>query len=562
MARKSRKSYVTSVKEQSTIIEYSVAIYVRLSVEDIRKKNSDSIGTQKNMLLNYVSTNADFKLFDIYEDVNYTGTNFERPAFNRMMDDIRAGKVDCVVVKDLSRFGRNFTEAGHYLERVFPFLNVRFISLNDCYDSLTSSSDDTNLVVPLKNLMNEVYARDVSKKSQSSYKIKQKNGDFCGSFAPYGYIKNGDSLVIDHETAPIVRKIFGWIAEGKSDIAIAGELNNLGILPPSKYRFDKGITKAKKHENTKFWYKSAIKRISENPTYTGIIAGGRYQSNFLKGGGRIEIGIKDWIITENAHDPIVDKGIFEQVQKIRHNRKEVYNSKIKVNAELVPNIYKGIIFCGECASNMMRHKVKRASGVIEYFFLCNVYEQVDKNACSKKYVSETELNGILFNAISRQIELAVSINKIIEKLERQYSFHKQNSTFESDMNEIKKKISKVKRFMLSLREDHCDGIVSDEEYVSIKKDYENELSELHDKRDEIQTEKYAQDKSLSGNNVWINEFTRFESEQQVNYEMVSALVEKIEINSDNHISISFNYRDEFEKIYAYIGSYERSAVNE
>jgi DNA invertase Pin-like site-specific DNA recombinase len=323
MARKTRKA-VNAVNNENIVNNpiisektYKTAIYVRLSVEDIRKKISDSTGTQKTMLLQYIQSQPDLRLYKIYEDVNYTGTNFNRPGFTKMIEDIQDGLIDCVIVKDLSRFGRNFEETGNYLERVFPFLHVRFISVNDGYDSLTATLDETTLIVPLKNLMNEVYARDVSKKSQSGFKQKQKRGEFCGSFAPYGYIKIGNSLIVNEEAALIVKQIFTWVTEGYSDMAIAQKLNGLKITPPSRYRFEKGITKAKTHEDTRFWYKSAVKRITENLAYTGILAQGKQQSNFLNGGGRIENNRNEWIIRENTHTAIIKKEVFDKAQEIR-----------------------------------------------------------------------------------------------------------------------------------------------------------------------------------------------------------------------------------------------------
>lgn len=407
MPRVSRKRHIAE-NSQPTVRIYKAAIYVRLSVEDARKKSSDSIGTQKTLLLDFLSSHPDIELYDIYEDVNYTGTNFNRPAFTRMIEDIKTGLVDCVIVKDLSRFGRSFEETGHFLERVFPFLQVRFISAGDNYDSLTASIDDSSLIVPLKNLMNEIYARDISKKVKAGKKMKQQRGEFCGAFAPYGYIKVGPSFAIDDETAPVVRQIFEWIIEGFSDSAIAGKLNDLKILPPSRYRFEKGITKSKKHEQTKFWYKSAIKRISEYPVYTGVMASGKYQSQFLTGGGVTTTSPEEWIITENAHPAIIDYDVYEAVKKIRQARKDNYQERSAIVSD---NIFKGLIFCGDCGSHMTRQK-RRA----KHTFLCNVYQEVNRSACTAKPIREADLRVALFEYLSREIALAVNMEQIISDL--------------------------------------------------------------------------------------------------------------------------------------------------
>ena len=330
MPRVSRKPHIISRSESrksNAQRRYKAAIYVRLSLEDSRKKISDSIGTQKAMLVNYLHTQPDMQLYDIYEDLNYTGTNFNRPAFMRMMEDIHAGLVNCVLVKDLSRFGRSFEEMGHYLERVFPSLQVRFVSVNDNYDSLTASLDERSLMVPLKNLVNAVYARDISKKVRSGKRAKQQRGEFCGPFAPYGYIKEGSSFLIDDEAAPIVGQIFAWLLEGLSDGSIAQKLNKMRILPPSRYRFEKGIAKAKKHEATQHWYRSTVKRISENPVYTGLLASGKYRSDSLRGGG---VGVKskdEWLVFENAHPAIIDSKTYNAVQRIRQTRQRNHRQR-------------------------------------------------------------------------------------------------------------------------------------------------------------------------------------------------------------------------------------------
>jgi DNA invertase Pin-like site-specific DNA recombinase len=257
MPRVSRK-FKKAESEKPAAKIYNTAIYVRISVEDIRKKNSASIITQKDFLINFLKSQPNMQLHEVYEDVNCTGTNFNRPAFTKMLEDIYAGAINCVLVKDLSRFGRSFEEAGHFIERVFPFLQVRFISVNDNFDSLTTPLD---LTIPLKNLINQVYARDISKKIKSAFAAKKQRGEFCGSFAPYGFIKQGTRLIIDETAAAVVKKIFAWRSSGMSIAKIVAKLNEEKIPSPARHLFENGITKAKKHEEAYRWHASAVKRI-------------------------------------------------------------------------------------------------------------------------------------------------------------------------------------------------------------------------------------------------------------------------------------------------------------
>jgi DNA invertase Pin-like site-specific DNA recombinase len=562
MARKTRKTVnIENTANIPFIPEriFKIAIYVRLSVEDIRKKISDSIGTQKTMLLQYIQTQPDMQLYKIYEDINYTGTNFNRPGFNNMIEDIQAGLIDCVIVKDLSRFGRNFEETGHYLERVFPFLQIRFISVNDGYDSFTASLDETTLIVPLKNLMNEVYARDISKKSQSGFKQKQKRGEFCGAFAPYGYIKVGNALIVDEETAPIVKQIFTWVLEKYSDSAIAQKLNELKITPPSRYRFEKGITKAKKHEDTRFWYKSAIVRITENLVYTGILAQGKQQSNFLNGGSRIEKKRDDWIIHENAHTAIIEQEIFDMVQEIRLQRKESVKSKSERTQN--ENIFKGLLFCADCNANMMRHTRRRVDGSIDYTFLCNVYEQVDKNACTKKQIKETDLREVLYSCISKQINLAADINRINQNIRKEQSYIKQTDTLDKKITEIKGKIQQNQRYRGSLRKDYVDGIINEQDYINMKAEYEEEKNALQTDLDLLESHKKQNSDMVSGDSRCITEFKKFEHERHLSPQMVSALIERIEVIDYNKIIIRFKYRDELDFILSYIDNKDVQEVS-
>ena len=234
MARKSRKdqaeTYNTAVY---TRVDFSTALYARLSVEDNNIEFGNSIELQREMLTDFVSKQEDMSLYDIYCDNGFTGTNFERDSFIRMMDDIKDGKINCVVVKDLSRFSRNYIEAGNYIEKIFPFMGVRFVSINDGYDS--EKNAPTDIMVTLRNIVNDAYVKDISGKIKSMFETKQNNGDFIGWSAPYGFLKSEDNnnrLVIDPETAPIAKQIYEWKADGIGFATISRKLNEMGIPSP------------------------------------------------------------------------------------------------------------------------------------------------------------------------------------------------------------------------------------------------------------------------------------------------------------------------------------------
>jgi len=555
LPRVTRKYQVNILDTSSTIISkityiYQVAIYIRLSIEDVRKKVSDSIGTQKSMLIKYLESQPDMQLYDIYEDVNYTGTNFNRPAFIRMIEDIQAGLVDCVLVRDLSRFGRSFEETGHYLERVFPFLQVRFISVYDNFDSLTATFDETFLMIPLKNLANEVHARDISKKVSSSFKLKRQRGEFCGSVAPYGYIKVGSILVIDEEAAPVVKQIYEWRLNGMGIVAIVQKLNNLNILPPSKHCFEKGITKAKKHEETLFWYTSAVKRILSNPVYTGTLVQGRYKSNVLKGRHMTQVEESEWVICKDTHPAIITEETFEAVHKIRESRKKEYMQDSINHIASCENIFKGLIVCGDCGKHMTRERKKD-----KFVFACYVYTSVNSQACTRKSTKEIDLFTSLYTYIKHEIDLTVDMSRIISDLTKRKTYKHQQDTITKQIDSLQRKLEQNRRFRGSLREDFKDGIVTEQDYIMMKADYEAEKDKIQYNLDELITIKAKQDEIVSSDNRWLAEFQRFESEQQLSSKIMVALVEKIKVYDGARIEVFLRYRDELKHLQGYIFGY-------
>jgi len=309
MARTSRKRAATAPPSRERV--WNACIYARLSSEDQGKKERDSIGNQIALLERYIEGRPDLKLVAVFQDLNQTGTNFERPGFQKMMEAVKNGKVDCIVVKDLSRFGRNYIETGAFLENVFPFLGVRFISVNDGYDSFAPHHQLESYVIPLKNILHELYARDISQKTKSALEVLRRQGKFTGPVAAYGFRKGDDGkLEVEEETAPIVQTIFQWAKEGAGGLRIAQKLNELGISPP-------GQTCSK----TGRWHKSTVQRILRNPVYLGHMVQGKTQSDLWKRGGRVSVPWEEWVVAPRTHPPLVDEETFLAVRQIKEARK-------------------------------------------------------------------------------------------------------------------------------------------------------------------------------------------------------------------------------------------------
>ncbi|HCT65725.1 MAG TPA: recombinase [Lachnospiraceae bacterium] len=316
MARKSRKNQIPPL-EQKEFMGYKTALYVRLSVFDGHSKDSNSIENQENLLRRYIADKPEFHIISVYRDNGKTGVNFQRPEFDKMIEDVKGNKIDCIIVKDLSRFGRNYIEAGEYLENTFPFFNVRFIAVNDSYDSLSTTYSD-QLIMHLLNLTNDVYARDISQKICPVLRAKQERGEFIGTWPSFGYLKNPEDkhkLIVDEDAAEIVRKIFSLKAEGFSYAKIVNWLITNNIPAPSRYRYEKGIVKDKRWANTT-WKMATIKQILQNQIYLGNMVQGKKRESLFNGQKQIKVPKDDWIVIKNTHEPIINQDVFYKVQSV------------------------------------------------------------------------------------------------------------------------------------------------------------------------------------------------------------------------------------------------------
>ena len=456
-----------------------------------------------------------------------------------------------MIVKDLSRFGRSFEETGHYLERVFPFLQVRFVAVNDNFDSLTATLDEKSLMVPLKNLVNEVFARDISKKVLSSFKAKQQRGEFCGAFACYGYIKEGQGLILDKVASEVVKQIYEWQLEGIGAQAIVKQLNNLKITPPNKHRFEKGITKSERHEKAPFWYISAVKRILSNPMYTGNLVQGRFKSTFPKGGRPTKTDKSEWIIINDTHPQIISEEDFEAVQELNKARGANFAGGSASNSD---NIFRGILVCGDCGKHMARGGRQRKTS-----FTCYLYT-ISSQSCTKKTILETDLHDALYAFIKCEISLAVDMKRIIEDMQKQKSYQYHQSSVDKQISAIERKLKQNQRFRGALREDFKDGVFTEKDYITMRADYDDEKGNLQQSLTKLTTEKAKQKETLSPNNKWLAEFQRFESEKQLTSGMVSALIEQIKVYDNSRVEVSLRYRDELESLRGYVGRFDESAV--
>lgn len=375
MARVSRKRGTEKAKGFKEAGIYHTGIYLRLSVEDNGKKDADSMENQKNLLMEYVSARPYLMLTDIYMDNGFTGTDFERPEFNRMLQDARDGRIHCIVVKDLSRLGRNYVEAGDYIEKVFPFLGIRFIAVNDHYDSDSLTSGD-ELGASLKNVVNDVYAKDISRKVGTAMKQKRLRGEYIGNYAPYGYLKDPKAknhLIIDQEIAPIVVEIFELRAKGDGINTIARILNERDIPSPGRLRYERGIiTNNNKKGSGLLWSRHVLSDLLKNVVYIGNLAQGRSASCLYKGIPFHWTEESEWDLVENTHEAIISPELWKRVQEVtaRKSREAKESHGKYANLPKRENPYGSLLRCADCGRVIVRtsRTITCAGGKKEIWF--------------------------------------------------------------------------------------------------------------------------------------------------------------------------------------------------
>ena len=370
------------------ISNWNVAAYLRLSKEDNENMESNSIVNQRELIDQYISNKSDLQLVDYYIDDGYSGTNFNRPGFRRLLQDMKNKRINCIIVKDLSRFARSHIEADMYFENIFPALNIRFISVIENIDSFENPDSMDNLIVQFKNLLNDAYAKDISKKVKSALLTKRLNGEFIGTTATYGYLKDlkdKHKLIIDKDASKIVIKIFNDIIEGKTASEIADELNNNKVLTPYAYKM-----KNDNIEIDKKWNAKIINVILKNRVYTGDLIQGKKKVENYRTHKLITTNKDEWIITENHHEPIISKEKFDEVQEILNKNKSARNNKEK-------DLFYSFLKCADCGSSFTLRKVKN----YEYYH-CTSY--VRNRSCTNHSIRKDRLIELVIEELNKKFK--------------------------------------------------------------------------------------------------------------------------------------------------------------
>ena len=392
------------LREEQSI--YHTAGYIRISVEDSGKTDGYSLANQEKLVKDFIADQQDMRLYRLYIDNGATGTVFERPAFDEMMQDMKDGKINCIVVKDLSRLGRNYLEAGNYLEQIFPFFRVRFISITDGYDSNSPDVTDESLIIPLKNIINEGYAKDISQKITTSFEARKKQGQFMGKYPVYGYLKdpeNKNHLIVNPETCGIVKRIFQMRDSGVALGAIASQLNEEGIPSPARYLWLKGLSKEERHRDS-YWDRTNVKRLLMNKMYLGMLVYGKERTSFAKGIKRQRVPESEWKYVPNAHEAIIDQELFDSVQRKLESAKQDFLNMTGINEDYQPeNLFRGRIHCSDCgrAMKMTKFVATRKDGSIDRYavYECCRRKQLYDLSCPQRSIRKAIVDKTVEEAI-------------------------------------------------------------------------------------------------------------------------------------------------------------------
>ena len=528
---------------------YNADLYLRLSKEDGDKEESDSITNQKELILDYLKTMEDIKIHEIRVDDGYSGVNFDRPAFQQMLEDIKTGKVDCVITKDLSRFGRNHIEVGKYLEKIFPYLGVRFIAINDNYDSAKSDTQTDNISIPFKNLINDAYCRDISIKIRSNLEVKRKKGDFVGAFAPYGYRKSEadkNRLQIDEEAAETVRRIFRMYLQGSSAYRIAEVLNGEDMLTPMDYKKERGsafYTGFKKNLKSK-WSHVHVLRILGNPVYMGTLIQGKDTTPNYKVKKKVKKEEEKWCRAENAHEAIIPASDFQNVQELLQMDTRTGTAQEKVYD------LSGVVRCGDCGGNMVRKTVPSGHKKFIYYVCGN--HKADKEVCSSHSINAENLEESVLLLLNKQIESVADMEHILGQMEE---MQRQSGELAKKNRQIVKKKEEVQKYCglrLDLYEDYKDGLITKEEYRELKETYGERIRAAEQGLEKLEEGIELLAAGLSHTCNWINEFKRFGYLQSLSREVIVSLIDRICVHEKKkgerypRIEVRFKYAEEFE----------------
>ncbi len=554
---------------------FRTATYARLSV-DSAVTESDSINSQQMLMRDFIKGRDEFFLVREYKDDGISGTRFDRQAFDSLLGEVRKGNINCIIVKDFSRFGRDHIEVGNYLEKVFPFLGVRFISVNDGYDSFDRDSADKKLAVILKNLVNEYIAKDTSVKVASSYVTKQENGEYDGGRAPYGYVfadERKTRFVVDERPAGVIRDIFTWTMQGDSTLAIVKRLTERNINPPKAYQ-DTGKF-IRQEKGRRYWNEFTVNTILQNMAYAGHMALHKWKESKADGITPYRLDEAEWKITRNTHEAIVTEHDFSLVQEILRARKERYKIRNAMDGNVIrpENLLKGKVFCGDChvsASRMGVNYQRKTGKVRIYRYRCRTYWEKGEKECTSKSISEKDLEKIVYQAVMTFIRQVECLDDMVSRFHSDF-FQKMQRSIEKEKGMAERAIRKGKNEKILLYKEYssrernnkknnsmgqtCKDKIPDsnkEWYLKEKQKKEDEIRYHEERKAQLEDKTAFFERLKKEQAGWIKEILSYKDiaadEEGLTAQMASIFVDKVFLYDGKRVEVVLNFKDEYQTL--------------
>ena len=548
MPRTKNRGVQQSFSPSYTIRRWRLGEYIRLSKEDLKKgkDDSNSVKNQRDLLNDFYQKHIEeFESVSEYVDDGHTGTDANREDFQRLLADVMSGKINCVVVKDLSRFARNYSDAGSLIDNLFVQMGVRFISLAENVDSFTNPDSVSNIIVPITNVMNDNYCYQTSKKIRQVFDYKRRNGQYIGAFAPYGYIKHPKDkhkLIVDPDAAETVKLIFSLFLQGTSKRAIALHLNEHGVPSPSAYKLLKGLPVSTRGYDEPMWGGRMIHAILTNPTYTGDLAQGRSRVKSYKVHQIETVPREEWVEVAGTHEAIIDYETFDKVQALlkRDTRTSPEGRKV--------HLFSGFLKCADCGRAVTRCVSKNN----HVYYACSTYKNRSRTACTMHSIKHERLEAAVLFGIQYQVHLAVSYSEAITCINSAPTKKSQSFRLDELIATKEKELAKITRYKQSLYQDWKDGEITQQDYRSMKADYERQVAALSDVLERLTAERAELANGVDNEHPALVAFMKYQNIDKLTREALIDLVDHIKVYENGNISVKCKFADEFRKIAEYI----------
>ena len=550
MARtKNRGQQLPSIP-YNTLRRWRMGAYIRLSKEDLKrlKKNQDdsnSVKNQRGLLTAFYEQYIDeFESIAFYIDDGHTGTDSDREDFQRLLNDVMSGKINCVVVKDLSRFARNYSDAGSLIDNLFVQLNVRFISLGDDVDSYKRPDSVSDIKVPITNVINDNYCFQTSKKIRQVFDYKRRDGQYIGSFAPYGYAKASEDkhkLVVDPEAAEVVKLIYTLFLQGTSKRALALYLNEHDISSPAAYRKSRGLPAGRGSEDS-MWAVGTVSAILTNGIYTGDLIQGRRRVKSYKVHDVEAVPEEDWVVVPNTHEAIIDKDTFAKVQA--HLKRDTRSAPQKRELHL----FSGFLKCADCGRAVIRCRGKNNN----VYYACSTYKNYSRTACTMHSIKHNRLEAAVLFAVQQQVYLAVSYSGLVARINAAPAKRCQSHRLNDLIAAKERELAKISRYKQSIYQDWKDREITRQEYHFMKADYNEKEASLTDALASLTAERDELANGVNSEHPALVAFMKYQNISTLTWEILIELVDYIKVYDNGNISVKFKFADELRRIAEYI----------